>query len=180
MGDLGRLRVSGFVFPAYLRRVLSPTVQLASLCFVVRDGKILLIRKKRGIGAGKINGPGGKVDPGETMLESAVRETREEIGVTPLALEQLGLLHFDFLGGIPVECGVFRAADFTGELIETDEAIPLWAPLEAVPYGEMWDDDRDWMPLFLAGKRFRGWVRIAPGEHVHDVRVVEVSADEML
>ena len=40
-----------------------------------------------GLGAGKINAPGGKLEAGETALAAAIRETQEEIGVTPLALE---------------------------------------------------------------------------------------------
>src|SRR5512136_179536 len=40
----------------------------ANLCFVIRDGQILLIRKKRGLGAGKMNGPGGRLEAGETAL----------------------------------------------------------------------------------------------------------------
>ena len=46
---------------------------LATLLFIFRDGEVLLIRKKRGLGAGKINGPGGKIDPGETPEQCAVR-----------------------------------------------------------------------------------------------------------
>ncbi len=60
--------------------------EYANLCFVIRDGQILLIRKKRGLGAGKINGPGGRLEKGETALASAIRETQEEIGVTPTDL----------------------------------------------------------------------------------------------
>ena len=57
---------------------------LATLMFIVDEQtqKVLLIRKKRGLGAGKINGPGGKIDPGESSLDCAVRETQEELGVT--------------------------------------------------------------------------------------------------
>src|ERR1043165_611084 len=58
--------------------------QRANLCFVIRGRKILLIRKKRGLGAGKFNGPGGRIEDGETPLASAIRETEEEIGVTPI------------------------------------------------------------------------------------------------
>jgi 8-oxo-dGTP diphosphatase len=157
----------------------APPMSEASLCYVVQDDRVLLIRKKRGVGAGKINGPGGKVEPGESMLESAVRETREEIGVTPLDLEQRGELTFDFVGAKVVRCGVFIAPRFEGEPIETDEAVPVWHATAALPYDEMWDDDREWLPLLLAGKCFRGSVRIEPGDQVHEIRVAEISRAEL-
>ena len=131
--------------------------QRANLCFVVRDKKILLIRKKRGFGAGKINGPGGKVDPGETPLESALRETYEELGIKPLGAKQHGELRFQFRDGYSLHCAVFLAHDFEGELRETDEAVPLWTPLDAIPYDEMWADDRHWLPLLIRGAHFSGY-----------------------
>jgi len=148
----------------------------ANLCFIVKDGRILLIRKKRGLGAGKINGPGGKLDPGETALDSAIRETQEEIGVTPLEIEERGALHFQFTDGYSLHCAVFLARDFTGELIETAEATPLWFRLDAIPYDEMWADDRHWLPHMLAGQRFQAWFEF-DGDHLltKDVRL-EVSA----
>jgi len=36
-----------------------------TLCFVLQEGRILLIEKKRGLGAGKVNGPGGRIEPGD-------------------------------------------------------------------------------------------------------------------
>ena len=129
----------------------------ANLCFIVKDGRVLLIRKKRGLGAGKINGPGGKIEAGETALESAIREVQEEIGVTPLAIEDRGVLHFQFADGYSLECAVFVAGDLAGEPIETEEAAPFWVAIDAVPYEEMWADDRHWLPQVLAGARFNGW-----------------------
>jgi 8-oxo-dGTP diphosphatase len=129
----------------------------ANLCFIVKDGRILLIRKKRGLGAGKINGPGGKIDPGETALESAIRETQEEIGVTPLEIAERGTLHFQFLDGYSLHCTVFLASDLDGEPVDTEEATPMWVPLDAIPYGEMWADDRHWLPHLLAGSSFEAW-----------------------
>jgi 8-oxo-dGTP diphosphatase len=129
----------------------------ATLLFVIRDEKILLIHKKRGFGAGKINGPGGKVDPGETALESAVRETFEELRIKPLGTEQRGELHFQFRDGLSLHCTVFLAHDFEGEPQETDEALPFWIPLDAIPYDRMWADDRHWLPLLIRGARFTGY-----------------------
>ena len=130
-----------------------------NLCFIIKDGRVLLIRKKRGLGAGKINGPGGKLEAGETALAAAIRETQEEIGVTPLEVEERGVLHFQFVGGYSLHCAVFLARDFSGEPVETAEAIPLWFATDAIPYDEMWADDRHWLPRMLAGERFEAWFK---------------------
>ena len=129
----------------------------ANLCFIVRGDQILLIRKKRGLGAGKINAPGGKVELGETAAEAAVRETREEIGVTPLNPTARGELFFQFADGYSLHCTVFVATGVEGDPIETDEAIPFWFPVTGIPYSEMWEDDQYWLPLVLEGKTFIGF-----------------------
>ena len=129
----------------------------ANLCFIVKEGRVLLIRKKRGLGAGKINGPGGKIEPGETPLDSAIRETQEEIGVTPLHVSERGILHFQFADGYSLHCTVFLAHDLFGDPIETAEAAPMWFALDAIPFEEMWADDRQWLPQMLAGQRFQAW-----------------------
>jgi len=131
----------------------------ASLCFVFREGKILMIRKKRGLGAGKINGPGGRLEPGETPLQAAVRETEEELRVTPLDPVERGELHFQFADGLALHCTVYTAEGCLGEPEETDEAIPHWMDPGTLPYAEMWDDDRLWIPGMLEGKSFRGYFR---------------------
>jgi 8-oxo-dGTP diphosphatase len=129
---------------------------VATLLFVVRDSRILLIRKLRGLGAGKINGPGGRLDDGETPVEAAVREVEEELCITPLDPVERGQLKFQFVDGYSLHGFVFRATDFRGEPRTTDEAIPIWTPLDGIPYEEMWADDRHWLPLLLEGRRFSG------------------------
>jgi 8-oxo-dGTP diphosphatase len=144
--------------------------EYANLCFIVKDGRVLLIRKKRGLGAGKINAPGGKLEPGESALDAAVRETREEIGVTPMQLQDRGVLRFQFADGYSLHCTVFVARDFAGEPVETAEAVPMWFPLGAIPYHEMWEDDGHWLPGVLAGHRFDGWFEF-DGERMLSKRV---------
>lgn len=128
----------------------------ATLLFVVRGGEILLIRKRRGLGAGKINAPGGRLEPGETPYAAAIRETQEEVGVTATGVVERGLLRFNFVDGYLLLAHVFIASGCVGTVIETDEATPVWTRLDAIPYDEMWADDRLWLPLLLAGKRFDG------------------------
>ncbi|RMH16580.1 MAG: 8-oxo-dGTP diphosphatase [Acidobacteria bacterium] len=128
----------------------------ATLLFVVRGGQVLLIRKKRGLGAGKVNGPGGRLENGESPRDCALREVHEEVGVEATGVADHGELSFQFADGYAIHVFVFRADGCRGEARETAEAIPLWTDVERIPYDEMWADDRIWLPLLLAGRRFRG------------------------
>src|SRR5258706_2803245 len=106
--------------------------EYANLCFIMRDGQILLIRKKRGLGAGKINGPGGRLEKGETALAAAIHETQEELGVTPTGLEDIGELFFQFLDGYKLHVAVFAASGCVGEACETPQATPLWTAIDHI------------------------------------------------
>lgn len=128
----------------------------ATLMFIVKDGRILLIEKKRGLGAGKINGPGGKIDPGETPLQSVIRETREELLITPIHPRKLGELWFAMSDCPHILCHVYRADDHHGVPTETDEAVPVWTSVDDIPYQRMWEDDRHWLPLLLDEIPFHG------------------------
>lgn len=129
----------------------------AVLTFVRRGGKLLLIRKKRGLGAGKFNAPGGRIEAGETPEAAAVRETQEELCVTPTRLRPAGRLYFQFVDGYSINCHVFTASDAIGTATETDEAVPFWCAEDAIPYQEMWSDDRLWLPLLLERRPFEAW-----------------------
>ena len=129
---------------------------IATLCFIIKDNQILLIHKKRGLGAGKINGPGGRIEKGETFEQCAIREVQEELLVTPLNPSHRGTLHFQFTNGYSLRCGVFSATDFTGNVTETDEALPQWFPLHEIPYDKMWSDDQYWLPQMIQGETFVG------------------------
>ncbi len=115
-----------------------------------------MIPTKRGLGAGKINGPGGRIEPGETPLECAIRETREELAVTPTGVELSGELRFQFSDGYALHGIVFRASGCVGEAVESDEATPHWTPVDQVPFDQMWADDRLWFPHLFAGRHFEG------------------------
>ena len=57
-----------------------------------------------------------------------------------------------------------------GTPVETDEAVPMWVDIGAIPYDEMWEDDRIWLPLLLEWKQFSGYW-IFDGDRMLDYRL---------
>jgi len=130
---------------------------ITTLCLLCQDRKILLGMKKRGFGKDRWNGFGGKVLPGEDLVQTAKREMSEECGVQAVKLERLGHLIFEYPAQNEiVETHIFQVLDFSGEPRESEEMKPRWFKFAEIPYTQMWPDDRFWLPLFLAGKNFCG------------------------
>ena len=128
-----------------------------TLCLLRKDGHILLATKKRGFGAGKLNGAGGKIQEGETVQEAALREMYEEIGVRSSSehLEKVAEIKFFFKEKPEwdIHMRVFFVRSWIGEPTESEEMQPEWFPLNEIPYERMWSDDIHWLPLVLAGKK---------------------------
>lgn len=127
-----------------------------TLCLLMRDDEILLALKKRGFGAGKYNGVGGKLEENETPEEAMLRETKEETGVTPTKYEKRGTVLFhEFYNGEKTELifHLFVAYSWDGEIKETEEMIPHWFKKREIPYDKMFKDDAFWLPLILEGKK---------------------------
>lgn len=152
-----------------------------SLVFPVRsDGRILLGRKRRGMGFGKWNGFGGKIEPGETMRECAARELREECGleVKPEALIMVGDLYFHQPSDTTWSHGgiVYFARHWGGTPKLSEEMEPRWFLPEEFPYDEMWMADKIWLPMILAGKRIRGTIYFASdGDTVYEYEFEEMK-----
>jgi 8-oxo-dGTP diphosphatase len=148
----------------------------AALCFIIDNERILVIRKKKGLGAGKIDAPGGRIKQGETEVEAAARETEEEIGLIPGGLRKMAELHFYFLNGYTLFCTVFFADRYVGTMKETDEAAPFWVSKDCIPYKEMWEDDLYWLPMLLEGKMVKGYFIYNDAEVMVDYKVEMVAS----
>ena len=127
------------------------------LTYVMDGDNVLLILKKRGLGDGYYNAPGGHIELEETSTEAAIRETKEETGLTVSDLKERGTLRFQFKDGMRMVCYVFTTSVWEGDLKECDEAKPFWADKNNLDYDMMWKDDKLWLPILLDGKEFEGW-----------------------
>ncbi|HEY0907771.1 MAG TPA: NUDIX domain-containing protein [Candidatus Paceibacterota bacterium] len=133
-------------------------MKVATIVFPVKDGQILLSEKRRGHGAGRLNGYGGKVQTGERVEAAAMRELNEESGISANEqdLEKVATISFSKGGVATFECHVFFVRAWRGDFIETEEmALPRWFAFDAVPFDKMWDSDRAWLELVLKGKRIK-------------------------
>jgi 8-oxo-dGTP diphosphatase len=138
----------------------------STLCFPVRGDFIFLSRKKKGFGAGWLNGYGGKVQEGEQVEEAARRELREESGIlaSPADLEKVAVIDF-FDGDRHIfECHAFFISQWSGEFQESEEmAYPESYNRLQLPLDQMWKADKEWLPLICAGKKIRGTAIYKPG-----------------
>jgi 8-oxo-dGTP diphosphatase/2-hydroxy-dATP diphosphatase len=157
--------------------------KILTLCLVVEEGRVLLGMKKRGFGAGRWNGFGGKVEAGETIEVGAKREMQEESGVMIERMEKMGIHEFAFEAkpGEILEVHVFRVDEFSGTPGETEEMRPQWFTTDAIPYNEMWPDDIHWLPVFLVGKKFRTRFLFGENDQIleNEVREVTVLDEEV-
>jgi len=127
----------------------------AVIVHIIEDDRILLHYKKRGHGAGKWNGLGGKIENGETPEECAEREAKEEMGAEVKNLKRMGEIEFYDVAGEDWLVYVYSAG-ISGEPRESEESYPRWFPISNIPYDEMWEDDRYWLPLVINNLKFRG------------------------
>ena len=131
--------------------------QLMTLAYLIKDDEVLLGYKKQGMGIGRYNGFGGKVEKGETIEETAEREIFEECGLTVKNLVELGVLNFSWTGKKDIlEVHIFKTTDFSGEIEESEEMRPEWFSIDKMPYNKMWVSDIHWWPLLLNDKKFNG------------------------
>ncbi len=149
-----------------------------AVTYILRDNlgvaEVLLGEKLRGLGAGNIVGPGGKVEEGETPEEAAIREVREEVGlvIESHALSPLARIHYPFLHreNLSQRSFVFSAQTFSGEIRVSGELVASWWPVEKIPYERMWSDAKLWLPRALSGQFIDATVVIGENNEVlsHD------------
>ncbi|MCW4466953.1 NUDIX domain-containing protein [Glutamicibacter sp. MNS18] len=139
------------------------------LMLVLRDAghgtEVLLGLKLTGFGAGNMVAPGGKVEPGEQPVAAAIRELREETGLKadPRTVDFRATVLFRFPANprSDMDCQVFTAHGFSGQLVPSRELDARWYPVHRMPVEQMWQDAASWLPRIIAGEQFTATVTMA-------------------
>ncbi|KKT28801.1 MAG: 7,8-dihydro-8-oxoguanine triphosphatase [Candidatus Yanofskybacteria bacterium GW2011_GWA1_44_21] len=151
--------------------------KLFTLCLAKRKGRVLLGMKKRGFGAGRWNGFGGKVNPDESIYDAAKREVWEETGLKIKRMTKFSVIEFKFRGKPEIlECHNYFIEKFSGRAKETEEMKPKWFPIDNIPFDLMWPDDKFWIPLFLAGKKFKARFNFGKNDKILKQKIEEVNS----
>jgi len=85
--DLEEIKKMRVPQPVEVRRQAKPSV---AACYIVRDGRLLMVKRRVRQGTLVWAGPSGDIEPGETPEQAAIREVREEVGIEIEVLERLG------------------------------------------------------------------------------------------
>ncbi len=125
-------------------------MKLATLCYVRNAGQTLMvhrIKKENDMHAGKWNGLGGKLEPGETPEECAIREVWEESGLRVTAPQWKGIITFPgFYDEEDWYTFLFVIEQFEGALIDSPEGELRWIPDAELLDLNLWPGDRIFIP----------------------------------
>ena len=116
-----------------------------TLIYIEKDEKYLMlhrVKKENDINHDKWIGGGGKCEENESPEECAVREAREETGLTLFDPEYRGVVTFvcDRYEGEYMH--LFTCSRFSGEIIECDEGTLEWVDKDKVLSLPTWEGDR--------------------------------------
>ena len=135
-------------------------VILTNMC-MIRDGSRVLVEEKNGKGAGGIIFPGGHVEPGEPVVDSVIREMREETGLTVEGPKLVGVKDWINEDGSRYVVFLFTADRFSGELASSDEGRVFWMEKDEVLHGRwIWHMDA-LMRIMAGGECAELWLEAA-------------------
>lgn len=146
-------------------------MKLSTTCYLIdkNNNKILLGRKKYGIAKGILNGFGGHVEKSDSSIkDSIIREFFEETSLKLIKPILSGIMHYKY-DDLENGCtNIYLCNKWKGQLKESEEMEVEWFDLNAIPFDQMWPDDKLWLPAFLDKKNIVvSSYRNKPGDFPH-------------
>ena len=104
-----------------------------NMCMITDGHGNVLVQDKLDPSFRGLTFPGGHVEPGESFIESVIREVREETGLTIADPVLCGIKQFPTESGARYVVLFFKATKFTGEIQSSDEGLVYWLPRRELP-----------------------------------------------
>lgn len=125
-------------------------IELTNMCMLRRSDGRVLVQNRRDPNWGGLTFPGGHVEPGESLVDSVIREMREETGLTikhPRLIGTKSWMQKDGSGRYLVL--LYVANEYEGELQDSEEGDVRWMTLEEMRTGQMVDGMALYFRVFL-------------------------------
>lgn len=122
-------------------------VELTTLCLIHEGDRYLLQDRVKADWKGYTL-PGGHVEPGESIVDSVIREMKEETGLTIRNPKLCGIKQFPIEGGRYIVF-LFRTEEFEGELISSEEGKMHWLDKEDLLKVNLVNDLRELLDVML-------------------------------
>ena len=121
-------------------------VELTNLCMICRGDELLLQNRVRKDWQG-YTFPGGHVEPGESIVDSVIREMKEETGLTVSNLRLCGVKQFPVPGGRYLVF-LYKTDSFEGELCSSEEGKMEWVARNNLPNIQVVSDFMELLAVF--------------------------------
>ena len=139
----------------------------STLCYLCRGDEVLMMhrtRKKNDMNHDKWIAVGGRFEPGEGPEECAMREVKEETGLTMVSPRYRGVVTFINDRYETERMHLFTAEQFEGEMTDCDEGELVWLPKAQINALPMWEGDRIFHRLLAEGAPFFNLELVYSGE----------------
>lgn len=152
-----------------------PNYKLFNMCMVYNkeNNQVLVQDKVPDDGWGGITFPGGHIELGESFVESAIREVREETGLEVTHLEYAGIInYYNTEDSERWMCFLYKTNKFSGELInETEEGKVFWVNAEELKNMNLAPNMDKYLELFFSDVHHEAFAK-CNSNHTEKLRIL--------
>jgi 8-oxo-dGTP diphosphatase len=140
-------------------------IELTNMCLIYNESKILVQEKAGTKYPGGLVFPGGHVEPGESLLDSVVREMKEETGLTIYNPQPCGYKDWILEDGTRYIVLLYKTDKYEGEIISSKEGRVFWLDRKDVPEANLIWNMRELLEIFETDEYSEFFFKFEEGKH---------------